>query len=203
MATLFDAITVLQGLGVYTVILPFLLVIALVYGLLSKFKPFGESREINSIISVVLALLFTASIRASAFLQSFSVFFTGFLVILLMLMLVFTFIGVKSDTMADVFKEPAGYGTILVIFLLIFFVVLGQVLPEGGLVTQAPEEAARLGITTGAPPGATPSQQAGAILFTIIAGIIFSPVILGLIILLLLFGVAAYFITREVPKTGG
>ena len=196
MATLFDAIAIMQNLGVYTVLLPFLLIFALVYGALTKFKPFGESKTINSIIAFALAFIFTASIKASEILTQFSVFFTAFLVMLLLLMLVFMFMGVKQESMAAVLKQPEGYGTIIVIFLLLFFIVFSQTFPESGLVTQNPEEAARLNITT-VPQGLTPTQEAAAIMSALVTSIIFSPPILATMILLILFGVAAYFITRE------
>ena len=197
MATLFDAVAIMQNFGVYTVLLPFILVMTLVYALLTKLKPFGESKEINAVIAVVLGLLFVSFVKASAILTSFAVFFTGFLIILLMLVLVFTFMGVEGKTMAQIITtEPAAYGTIIVIILLIFFISYGQAFPEGGLVTQAPEEAARLNITE-IPSGLSPTQEAAAIVSNIAMKIILSPPVLATIIMLILFGTAAYFITRE------
>ena len=59
MATLLDAVHVLQVWGFYTVVLPFFLVTAIIYGVLAKFKPFGERQGVNIIISIVVGLIFS------------------------------------------------------------------------------------------------------------------------------------------------
>src|SRR3989338_8551630 len=139
MATLFDAITVLKDVGFYSTVFPFILIAALLYGLFARYKPFGDNKTINSIISVVLGLFFISIFRASAFLANLVPLLTAFLLILIFLMLIFIFMGVKEDTIRDVIlKEPAGYGTLIIIFVLIFFIVFGQTFPEQGIITQLP-----------------------------------------------------------------
>lgn len=54
--TLEQAIASLEGTGLYTVALPFLLVFAIVFGLLTQLGLFGDkSREVNAVIGVVIA----------------------------------------------------------------------------------------------------------------------------------------------------
>ncbi len=192
MATLAEGITVLYKLGFYQTVFPFLLILALMYGLLSKTKPFGDSKAINIIISFIVAMFFTALVRSSLFLANLLPIFTAFLVILLLVMLIFMFIGVPAENITEAIKQPAGYVTLIALFVILIFVVLSQTFPEQALIGQ-PELAEQYNITepTEGREGLVYflSQQATAI--------ILSPPILGLIILLTLFAIASYFITRE------
>jgi len=63
-----------QDYGLYTVVLPFLLVFILSFGVLEKVNMFGvgnKSRKINAILSVVLGLLFIQSSSLVFLLNSF------------------------------------------------------------------------------------------------------------------------------------
>lgn len=192
MATLADGITVLHNLGFYTTVFPFLLILALMYGLLSKFQPFGENKTINILVSFIVAMFFIAVARSSLFLYNLMPLVTAFFVLIFLVMLIFMFMGVPADTIKEAIMKPQGYAPILILFILVVFIVLSQTFPEQALVSQ-PELAEQFNITepTEGKEGLAVylSQQATAI--------IFSPIILGLIILLVTFAIASYFITRE------
>ena len=52
-----DILSKWEDFGVYAYLLPFLLIFAIVYGILSKAKIFGDEKGVNIIISLAVALL--------------------------------------------------------------------------------------------------------------------------------------------------
>ena len=201
MATLLDALGVLKTMGFYETIFPFILVMAFTFGLLSRFKVFGENKYINAVVSTIIALFFISMVRASAFLANIVPYMTAVFIALLFLMLIFMFMGVKEEKIAEVMTtESAAYGAVMIIFVLIIFLVLSQVFPEQAFMTQFPGQAKEMGVTI-FPANATPSQRAAALLSAQAGAIIFSPKILALIVMFVTFAVATYFIVRE--KKGG
>jgi len=199
MATLLDAVGTLQSFGVYSTILPFLLITAVVYAVLLKYKTLGENKTVNAIIAIVIGLVFISVARAVNFINIILPFVTIFLVMLVLVMLIFTFMGVKGETISDAITK---YPAIIFIFILIFVVIgVSQVFPETSVIIQSPETAERLNLSL-TEPGATPQQQGAAFLFLQFARIFASPQVLGLIILFIVFAIGAYFITRE-PAKGG
>jgi len=197
MATLVDAIGALRQAGIYDTVLPFILVFAGLYALLLKYKPLGENKWINGIISFIIALVFLTAAKAIQFLNLLLPIITVLLILFILVILIFTFMGVKSESINEtITKSPL---VILMIFLIVVLVVLAVALgPDVALVIQYPEVAEQLGIT-GVPENATAQEQGGIFLFFQAVRIITSPQIIGMIILFVIFGLAAYFITRE-PK---
>src|SRR3990172_9828837 len=127
MATLLDAVGTLQSFGVYSTILPFLLITAVVYAVLLKYKTLGENKTVNAIIAIVIGLVFISVARAVNFINIILPFVTIFLVMLVLVMLIFTFMGVKGETISDAITK---YPAIIFIFILIFVVIGGsQVFP--------------------------------------------------------------------------
>ncbi|MEM2954627.1 MAG: hypothetical protein QW625_01585 [Candidatus Nanoarchaeia archaeon] len=197
MATLLDAIGALQQIGFYSTILPFLLVTAGMYALLTKLKPFGELKFANIIISVVVGFIFISMTRAVLFLNKFIPLFTTFLLLLVLAYMVFIFIGVKSESISELFvKKPAFAGIFILIILILVIVVLSQVFPEATFVVQYPEVAEELNLSLyGA--NATPQEKAAAYGMAQVVRIVTSPQVMGLIVLFVVFGLATYFITKE------
>ena len=197
MATLVDAVGILQKFGFYDTVFPFILIAAGMYAMLAKYKPFGDLKYINAIISIIIAFFFISLLRSVSFLKSIIPLITIFLIMLVLVILIFTFIGIKGDTMTEVLlTEPAAWGSVLVIFIIIMLAVISQTFPEASLTVQNPELAQQLNVTS----TGTAQQQASAYLFTQLFQVIFSPQILGLVVLLLVFAISTYFITREPPK---
>ncbi|MFH0868653.1 MAG: hypothetical protein V1839_00325 [archaeon] len=202
MATLFDAVVILKNLGFYETVFPFILILAVVYGMLAKLHPFGENKTVNATVSTIIALFFISIFRMSAFIKNFIPLITGFLLILVFFVLIFMFMGVKEETITKVLTtESTAYGALIIIFVLIVFVVLSQVFPEQAILTQLPGMGHALNVTI-YPENATPSEKAASIMGAQSSAIIFSPQILAMIIMMLVFAIAAYYIVR-VPKKGG
>jgi len=65
-------VTFLADYGFYEIILPFILVFAIVYGILSKVHIFGKDKKnVEVMVSFVLGLLAIGSLRFSGFLKDF------------------------------------------------------------------------------------------------------------------------------------
>jgi hypothetical protein len=201
MATLVDAVGLLQKLGFYDTVFPFILIFAGVYAMLTKYKPFGEMKAMNGLIAFVIAMFFISMVRAVAFVRALMPTITIFLVMIVVALLIFTFMGIQGETITKVLtEETAGWATILLIFIIIILSVVSQVFPEASISLQNPVLAQQLNISSTPGSNATSSEQAGAFLFAQTMSIIFSPMVLGMIIMLLVFGIAIYFITREPEK---
>lgn len=203
MATLLDALGILKTMGFYQTVFPFILVLAFTFGVLSRFKPFGDNKYLNGVIATIVALFFISMVRASAFLASLIPMITAIFIALLFLVLIFMFMGVKEEKIAEVVTtESPAYFTLFAIFLIVVFIVLSQVFPEQAFMTQFPGLAKEMNVSI-IPENATPGQEAAAILSAQAGAIIFSPTILSLIVLFLTFAIAAYFIVREKGGKGG
>jgi hypothetical protein len=202
MATLVDALSALKNLGVYETILPFLLITAGTYAILTKYKPFGETKGVNAIVATIIGLVFISFAKAVSFINLLIPFLTVFLIMIVLAILIFTFIGIKGETLAETFKsQPAAYLIIIFIFIFIVVIVYSLTFPEVAIFLQSPVLAQQLNISPTGGPGATPSQQAMTFLFFQIGQTILSPQILGLIILFVVFAIAIFFITYEGKKS--
>jgi len=197
MATLFDAIGVLKTMGFYETVFPFILVMALIFGVLEKFKIFGEHKYVNATVATIVALFFISMVRASRFLSALIPMITAMLIVMVFLVLIFMFMGVDEKTIAGVLtKESSAYGMLIIVFLLLVILAITQIFPEQAFLTQFPGMAEQMNVTL-YPETATPSEKAAAILSAQAGAIIFSPKILAMIIMMITFAIAAYYIVRE------
>lgn len=74
------------------IILPFVLIFTLVFAILEKSKLLGEDKhQINAIIGLVIAAIFTAVGKYAGWIQQFMVFLVITVVILFVFMLIFAF----------------------------------------------------------------------------------------------------------------
>lgn len=200
MATLVDALGILKTFGVYETILPFLLITAGTYAILTKYKPFGETKGVNAIIATVIGLVFISFAKAVSFINLLIPFMTIFLIMIVLALLIFTFIGVKGETLAETFKSPTAAMPLIFIFIFVVVIVYSLTFPEVTLFIQNPVLAQQLNISPTGGPGATPSQSAMTYLFFQIGQVILSPQILGLVALFVVFAIAVFFITFEGKK---
>jgi hypothetical protein len=197
MATLVDAVGLLQKLGFYDTVFPFILIFAGTYAMLTKFKPFGEMKSMNGLIAFVVAMFFISMVRAVAFVKALMPTITIFMVMIVVALLIFTFMGIQGETISKVLtEETAGWATILLIFIIIILAVVSQVFPEASVSIQNPVLSQQLNLSS----SGTASEQASAFLLAQTMSILFSPMVLGMIVMLLVFGIAIYFITREPDK---
>ncbi|MFH1623249.1 MAG: hypothetical protein ABIA12_01900 [Candidatus Aenigmatarchaeota archaeon] len=122
-----DILELWKSYGVFEFYLPFVLMFAIFYGLLSKSKIFGDEdkerrvRNINVVISVVAALFVMVSPVGVSMTVFFGTFFTQTMVILttmLCFVMIFYMI-IPHDKIGEVMKEPAKYVKYLIPFALL------------------------------------------------------------------------------------
>ncbi len=202
MASLLDAIGLVKGLGFYETVFPFLLITAIVYGVLMKHKPFGDKQMVNVIVAAIVGLIFISFIKTSQFLSFMLPLLTIFMIIFLFIYMTFLFIGVKEEQVVKALtKETSGY--LIIIFIVVIFVVISvqQVFPEfayAAFPELAPENATFATGLEGRPGAPGPeSTAASQFAFQQVVGTIFHPTIVALTVMFLIFAIGVYFITRE------
>jgi len=195
MATLLDAIGILQATGFYSIVLPFILIFALTYAILEKTKLVGENKSIHVVIAAVFGFLFVGIAEASKFVAAFLPVISVFLIIMLFIILIFKFVGFGDEDVKGAFAQSRVWGPILLVIILFAFMTYGQLYPQGSLATR-PELGDQFGID--------PPSEGTAGLQNFLAQeqtrILFSPQIMGLIVMMIIFGLATYYITREPLK---
>lgn len=160
-----------------------LLVFGVLFAILEKTKVFGEKTGINSLVAFSISLLFLLTPDLVNIVKVITPWFTILFIFVLMIVLLFLFVGVKESEISGAFSERGMVWIILMIMFVIFFYGLTQVY---GAQIQT--------IYGGAEAGAdaSVSQQVGKILF--------HPRVLGMVILLLIASQAVRFISSSIRK---
>ncbi len=145
--TLFgNAITFLQDIGFYDVVLPFLLVFTVFFGVLEKTRIFGTEgkdspkKNLNAMVAFVVAFFVVAAKEiVSSIQESLPLVALGLLAIISFLMLVGSlFSGEKEFNFVDLFGDgwKIGFAAIfLVSIVLIFFQSFGWLEPVWDYIT--------------------------------------------------------------------
>ncbi len=112
-----DLLSVWEQAGFFSYLLPFLLIFALVFGILTQIKLFKENKAINAIIALVVGLI---SLQFPMVPQFFSEIFPrlgiGLAVILIILILVGMFVDPEKG---GVFYVLMGIGGVIVVIVLV------------------------------------------------------------------------------------
>jgi len=96
MVFLGDIFSQLEGLGVYEYLLPFLLIFSITFAILEKVKILGEDKKnINIIVSVILALIFVTQFTLVSTLNSFLPKISLFIIVAIMALILFGIFGAK------------------------------------------------------------------------------------------------------------
>ncbi|MEK9635423.1 MAG: hypothetical protein VW079_01995 [Candidatus Woesearchaeota archaeon] len=124
-----NAVVLLQDFGFFTVILPFVLVYALVFGLLGKVKIFGEAddssaKTVNQIIALSVGAFVITSTDAVNNIASIIPQAGFFLVSTLLILMVLGLLGLKNETEAlfktgSTIKNLSVFGVVLLFLLVI------------------------------------------------------------------------------------
>lgn len=160
-----------------------LLVFGVLFAILEKTKIFGEKTGINSLVAFSISLLFLLTPDLVSIVKVITPWFTILFIFILMIVLLFLFVGVKDTEIAGAFSERGMVWIILLIAFVIFFYALTQVY---GAQIQT--------IYGGAEVVGEPnvSQQVGKILF--------HPRVLGMVILLVIASQAVRFISSSIRQ---
>lgn len=111
-------------MGVFTYLLPFLLIFAVVFGILSKIKVFGDNRGLNAVIALVIGLL-------SLQFQLVPVFFSDIFPRLGIALSIILVLLVLAGLFFDPKSKFVNY-FLLAVGLIIFVVVIGQTAGDFG-----------------------------------------------------------------------
>jgi len=185
MATFLD----LGLLEYFSPIFVFLLVFSILWALLEKTSFFTEdNKAVNALIAFSLSVLFILVPEVREIISLSIPWFIIFIIFLLMLIMIFIFVGVKKDIISDIFGGSApGPMTNMTVIWLVIFVCLAIF---GYAFTQVYGDEIH-NITAD-----VDSTEEGD-LFTNIGQIIFTPKILGLILLIGLAGASVRFISMS------
>ena len=122
-----NAVTLLQDFGFFTVILPFVLVYALVFGLLGKVKIFGDDssvKTINQVIALSVGAFVITSTDAVNNIASIVPQAGFFLVSTLLILMVLGLLGLKNENESlfatgSTIKNLSVFGVVLIFLLVI------------------------------------------------------------------------------------
>jgi len=113
-------IDVSSSIATFLPVFAFLLVFAVVYGLLSKTKILGENRFVHILISFSLAVIFLASSSALQFTKVSSAWFAAFIISILFIVLI---VGLARKNLEDILTP--GFTWFIVIALILIFIFSG------------------------------------------------------------------------------
>lgn len=155
----------------------FLLVFVLFYAVLLKTHILGDNKGLIALASFVVALLFLVTRAATEFVQLVTPWFVVMLIVIMCFLLIFMFLGVKPDAIAEAISKEGTVWTILVILIILLGVALTKVLgPSIAAITQE---------------NGTEEGFMGTV-----GAVVFHPKILGAIFLLLIVSYAIRSITK-------
>ena len=122
--------TFLEGIGLLEYFLPvfsFLLVFAIFYAILQKTKILGANKGVDALASFTVGILFLFSQGALKLINIVTPWFALFLIMVVLLVLIFMFLGVKEETIIEATKTPTVYIPILGVIIVIFLFAIGTV----------------------------------------------------------------------------
>ena len=191
MATFLD-VSLIKG---FSFIFPFLLVWSVVYAILEHRQVFGSRKELHAIIAFVSAMLVAITQPAVEIISIMTPWFIILLIVLMLMILFFKFLGVKDEDITAVVRNPDNSVItwwFIIVSLIIFAAAVGKVffgaaLPTGEQITGTTEIATTASGFTGA------GEE--AFLKTL-----FHPKVLGLIFIFVIASLSIHLLSGVNPK---
>jgi succinate dehydrogenase hydrophobic anchor subunit len=181
-----EAVDVINKIGIFDILVPFIIGAAAMFGILEKVQLFGKDRhDVNALLSIAIGIIMALSFPAGQFLMNFiplAIILAFFIFIALLLT---QWVGIKPEFIIDVVKNPAILIPIAIILLVLIMIGL-----NGGLdlMSGATNYTGSLGIPSG---NVSVEDLANpAILLT-------QPQVAGAILVLVVFAVVAFMITQK------
>lgn len=122
MATLLESVGLFSDISEF--LLPFLLVFAVVYGILMKTKFLSERADVNAMVSLAIGMIIVLS-GAGKFLTTITPLFAVFFILIFMLFLIFLFFGIEKDIKSIIVNNRMIAALIVIIFIIFVFYSLG------------------------------------------------------------------------------
>ena len=218
MASLLSGVQFLQNFGIFTFVMPFILIFAIAYGILLYIQPFGDDKILNSVLAFVIAFMSLQFMPILVFIQYIVPYLFAVFMIMFMVILLFKFIGVKDDTMQSAYTHPGVYGVVIAVIVIGVFIFMSESFPELSVSNQDPG-GSKVSSTLGGVYTGDETDDTGSnthIITTetddgtvtvinsdedgsderqdLLRNTIFHPTILSLIVMFIIFGSASYFL---------
>ncbi|MFH1636925.1 MAG: hypothetical protein ABIB71_00705 [Candidatus Woesearchaeota archaeon] len=114
-------------LNYFAPVFVFLLIYGIIFALLTKVKLFGDNKGTNALIAFAIAFLFILTPELLQMVQIITPWFTILMVFVLLLALLFLFVGVKESEVAGAFKDKGVVWVLIIIGLAIMMYAMTQV----------------------------------------------------------------------------
>ena len=105
----------------------FLFIFFLMYAIQVKTKILGSAREVHSAVAFIMAVLFMITPGVSEVVVSVTPWIVILFFLIIVIVTMFLFVGVKDSTISSVFQESSVAWLLIITVLLIFGFVLSQV----------------------------------------------------------------------------
>jgi len=195
--TLNSGIDVMRDLGFFDVVFPFILFFAGTYGVLSTQKLLGDNKTINALIAMAISVTLVSFSPVVSLFRIVLVSSTVLFSVIIFLILIFSFLGVKTEDIASAAKQSESYTAIFVVMIIILIIAIVSAVPSVQEATEG-DGISRSGASSGEleegdllsefSPNSDPVSRGLAT--------IYDPSILSVIVLLLIFTGATLLIGR-------
>ncbi len=195
--TLNSGIDVMRDLGFFDVVFPFILFFAGTYGVLSSQELLGDNKTINALIALSISVTL---ISFSSIVSLFRILLIGSTLlfsVIILLLLIFSFLGLKTEDIASAAKQSESYTAIFVVMIIILIIAIVSAIPTVQQATEADGIAVSKGSSTDLQEGDLLSEFSPSS-DPVSRGLatIYDPSILSVIVLLLIFTGATLLIGR-------
>ena len=127
--TLNSGIDVMRDLGFFDVIFPFILFFAGTFGVLSTVKILGDNKTINLFIALSISLTLVSFTPVISLVRQLLVLSTVFFSVVIFIVLIFSFLGLKKEDIADAAKQSESYTAIFVVMTILLIVAIVSAVP--------------------------------------------------------------------------
>jgi len=195
--TLNSGIDVMRDLGFFDVIFPFILFFAGTYGVLSTQNLLGDNKTINALIAMAISVTLVSFSPVVSLFRIVLISSTVLFSVVIFLVLIFGFLGVKTEDIASAAKQSESYTAIFVVMIIILIIAIVSAVPsvqeatEGDGITRSGASSGELeegDLLSEFSPNSDPVSRGLAT--------IYDPSILSVIVLLLIFTGATLLIGR-------
>ena len=179
-------------LNYFAVIFPALLVFVIVFAILEKTEFLGKSKILNSALAVAAMFMVLVSKEIIQIINFGAPWFVLVFVFLILLLLIYRFMGASEEDLTAAVKDKAVYWTILVIGLIIIISSISNIYGQR-LLEQAPGE----GVEGAEGIDVTAEEREGISYRSEIYETLFDPKILGMVLIFLIATFTVALLTKE------
>jgi len=181
-----QAVETINKIGIFDIIVPFIIGAGAMFGILEKIQIFGKDRhDVNAIISIAIGIIMALSFPAGQFLMNFVPLAIVLAFFVFIALLISQWVGIEKDFLVNVVKSPA-----ILIPISIILLVLIMIGMNGGLDLI-------LGYTNYTGPMGVPTENITAQDLANPAVVLTQPSVAGAILVLVVFAVVSFMVTQK------